>query len=1156
MAYVLKNNIRPRGSELSNINVRNEEIKYVKNGEGNLFYDIQKEIIYDIPRVALIYPSIITPPEGGTNSPSYIDYRQTWRREGYSGDQYEQDEIINTGATITYSIIDGEGATVDNNGTVTWESRGVEYGASIRAATVEIQVELNGKIGKATAVVRQDKNIITNMELVNIDPGTLKPLPEFEAWEEILFIESETPAKADCQLTYSSGDISLEYEKYVDFKIEYSWESDQEYVVIDPEQIEESCTGKVLSRGIEFGKDPRTAIVTRKAKIKASLKPRYKEAEPVEEEKECTIEVIQKPNLLFIIEEEFIVTPGAIQGPDMYLAKEETKTINNIEDSKVTGVLEFSSKERVTDLDTYGTLEGPIYSWESNQEYAKVDNQNVASTTVTMDSRGIIVGPEREAIITRHVKWVYTLDSVYGGASISDDTKFCTTTITQQENTVSIKDFIVDPGSIKAPDTYSAGEETKTIESEKDSTVIGTLVFTSEESVTDLSTYGELILTYSWSSNQSYAIVNNQNSASTTVTMSSRTTSLGAERSATITRCANWKLTISEIYGEGSIEDTKCCTTTVKQQGNYVSKVEALVANSSLGSHFYYPSINEYGGPVSPIGNGNYQFWLSSGAGPYTSLSGVSVNTSRIYTTVTPNSYASLNTTNGVITWSPNKVNIKQYVTIGSTYSVSCTGGGVTVSDSLYGTATAMMEEVKIVYSIPTLYLINSTIISAGGGSIKKSELDIRYSQIKTTYLPSGRKDEELTSGGDLTYELYDADGNIVSEVSGEDLLKNIQARTYKGYIVAQVTMNGKTRTETWNIYQEANVVTLDTSTSLSHSQVSYYGGYSYSSLSHSCRVRYTSGSSESRIYSGSANYSSGKLTISKSSYSSTSNSGATLYSDGDVYWERYNNTSRNRSITVYLTVYYTFEYNISGFTDPSKTIDLSSVSTQLKMPEEEIDEEYIYFTFSEDSEYDGNSEYMEFNKDGETKRIIFQAMLYQRWKNNITGNTRSSHTDITSSGFYDFNYDNTTYFRVSKYINGMYDITARKKNESGENQISTIEIDYIYYSESGNTIQNTLKIITKQESYQYYLYIDNYTDFDLLFSTNRFMDGQDVRDLDVTTVNSDTEKVNITNGIETNTGLVSYSTTIYVYKVVNHILERGGSFGYEKGKDHSIIIN
>jgi hypothetical protein len=40
MAYVLKNNIRPRGSELSNINVRNEEIKYVKNGEGNLFYDI------------------------------------------------------------------------------------------------------------------------------------------------------------------------------------------------------------------------------------------------------------------------------------------------------------------------------------------------------------------------------------------------------------------------------------------------------------------------------------------------------------------------------------------------------------------------------------------------------------------------------------------------------------------------------------------------------------------------------------------------------------------------------------------------------------------------------------------------------------------------------------------------------------------------------------------------------------------------------------------------------------------------------------------------------------------------------------------------------------------------------------------------------------
>lgn len=1149
MAYVLKNNIRPRGSELSNINVRNEEIKYVKNGEGNLFYDIQKEIIYDIPRVALIYPSIITPPEGGTNSPSYIDYRQTWRREGYSGDQYEQDEIINTGATITYSIIDGEGATVDNNGTVTWESRGVEYGASIRAATVEIQVELNGKIGKATAVVRQDKNIITNMELVNIDPGTLKPLPEFEAWEEILFIESETPAKADCQLTYSSGDISLEYEKYVDFKIEYSWESDQEYVVIDPEQIEESCTGKVLSRGIEFGKDPRTAIVTRKAKIKASLKPRYKEAEPVEEEKECTIEVVQKPNLLFIIEEEFIVTPGAIQGPDMYLAKEETKTISNIEDSKVTGVLEFSSKERVTDLDTYGTLEGPTYSWESNQEYAKVDNQNAAFTTVTMDSRGIIVGPEREAIITRHVKWVYTLDSVYGGANISDDTKFCTTTITQQANTVSIKDFVANAGSIYEPGLYPASGDTKTINGTA-STISGTLEFTSEEKVTDLATYGDLTLSYSWSSSQNYASVSNINSISTSVTMDSRGAILGAERSATIIRTAHWKLTLKSDLGSGSIEDTKSCDTIVTQEANYVSSVEILLSNSNIGGHFYYNNINEKGGTVSPINNGTYRFYLKSGAGPYTSLSGVSVSVSKSYYVVSSNSFATLNTSNGNITWRANTTIEDQYVTIGSVYSVSCSDGfGPGASDSMTSTATAMMERVKIVitYSIPTInYSLTRTYIPADGKESVEIVGDVTYNQTKTISYPGTNKPNEYEqlTGPVTNYGLYNINGNKVSQLSGSHLEKNITPQTYKGYFYATVTVNGKTRTVNRDIYQEANVVTLDTRASLSYDGVDYNGGSDYPNLSHSCKVYYTSGSSENRLYGGSATYSSGTLTITTSSYSAGTAAGATFrQSDGRVKWEAHESKS-SRSLTVYIDVYVTFEYVNNMFSNIIDNQYLHAASIQAGKPDLKLEGEGLSCSAIGNNELGYES--------GNSTSFSYEMWYSASWNIKPDEDTRIYLNDLYD---YNFSITNKSYFSVDS--SGV--VTTLKENNGSSSRTATLTFTYTYISpNSGKYLTEDISVTIKQLARRYYLTINNTIGASILLSTNGSLDGQPSKlyDGDIIQINTSYYKTDVTDGISTKDGYITSSRTIYIYTIDgDDKLAEAGSFTYSTNKDITVSL-
>ena len=209
MAYVLWNKINPGGQLLSNICIEGSEVKYVKDGDGVLFYDSQSQLIYDIPRVFISYPSIEIPPEGGSIGPNYIDYRQTWRRVGYSGSEYEQNEIINEGATINYEIVEGEGATVDSNGIVTWESRGTEYGASARYATVRITVTMHDKSESATAVVAQKPNIITDLRLVGMDQGSLKSLPECEAWESSILIESNTPASSRCLLTFSSGEYAL-----------------------------------------------------------------------------------------------------------------------------------------------------------------------------------------------------------------------------------------------------------------------------------------------------------------------------------------------------------------------------------------------------------------------------------------------------------------------------------------------------------------------------------------------------------------------------------------------------------------------------------------------------------------------------------------------------------------------------------------------------------------------------------------------------------------------------------------------------------------------------------------------------------------------------------------------------------------------------------
>lgn len=70
MPTILLNNIRPGGKSLTNLRVGSTEVKYVKRGDGKLFYDILSYYSYGTPSVNLSYPSGNTSAAGGTKSPT------------------------------------------------------------------------------------------------------------------------------------------------------------------------------------------------------------------------------------------------------------------------------------------------------------------------------------------------------------------------------------------------------------------------------------------------------------------------------------------------------------------------------------------------------------------------------------------------------------------------------------------------------------------------------------------------------------------------------------------------------------------------------------------------------------------------------------------------------------------------------------------------------------------------------------------------------------------------------------------------------------------------------------------------------------------------------------------------------------------------------
>ena len=161
MAYILKNNIKPKGLITRNIKAKNQQVKYVKKGKNTIFYDIQSTLIYDKPVIFFEYPNVKISATGGLLSPIKQSFTQTWKRVGYSGSIYDQTEIT-SGASITYEVlyntdITNKDITVNNDGIVKWESRSTNSGEE-RYADIQMTVEINGQKNSSIARVYQLQN--------------------------------------------------------------------------------------------------------------------------------------------------------------------------------------------------------------------------------------------------------------------------------------------------------------------------------------------------------------------------------------------------------------------------------------------------------------------------------------------------------------------------------------------------------------------------------------------------------------------------------------------------------------------------------------------------------------------------------------------------------------------------------------------------------------------------------------------------------------------------------------------------------------------------------------------------------------------------------------------------------------------------------------
>ena len=175
MPTILLNKIKPGGKTLTNLRVGSTEVKYVKRGDGKLFYDTLSYYSYGNPSVSLSYPSGNTPYSGGTKSPT-LAYSQSKTPVGHSGTSYTASTLNSGASSIKYEVTSGAATVNASTGVVTW---GTSTSTSARSATIKVTVTINSKSNSATATVTQAANssTTTDYEAPVIESVTASDVP-------------------------------------------------------------------------------------------------------------------------------------------------------------------------------------------------------------------------------------------------------------------------------------------------------------------------------------------------------------------------------------------------------------------------------------------------------------------------------------------------------------------------------------------------------------------------------------------------------------------------------------------------------------------------------------------------------------------------------------------------------------------------------------------------------------------------------------------------------------------------------------------------------------------------------------------------------------------------------------------------------------------
>lgn len=249
-----------------------------------------------------------------------------------------------------------------------------------------------------------------------------------------------------------------------------------------------------------------------------------------------------------------------------------------------------------------------------------------------------------------------------------------------------------------------------------------------------------------------------------------------------------------------------------------------------------YNDIGADGGAAIP-GIEDYPCCWSYTSGSYEDIprESMSISYSKYWGGGSSYSNAVVDTSNGYVTADSLGTNIK------SRRNVINVKVRFTIEVGVYETAVISVfqqanQKTSIEYDIPSVSLAVNDDIPASGGMISSGT--VTYSQGQNQYYTSGASEvlSTITSGGVISYG---------APVSADSLGTTVKLRSSVGTLTATVTLNGKSGSDTADVYQEANEATYgDVSvTAITPVSIPASGGSSTISPNASQTVSYTSGS-------------------------------------------------------------------------------------------------------------------------------------------------------------------------------------------------------------------------------------------------------------------------------------------------------------------------